>query len=237
MKKAVLITLIVMVTAAIGLVLYMQLSKTTPAYAGSDKVVVQENDMLEISSKYYIDIAQAEIDVALADVADGVEGALTAYDAILAKGKPVFHPTFSINITDFGKDFVRVSGEATDVPMDGQKQLGFFCDNLMMNVYTDGQSRILSMNTYAPTELEKVRYVPPVVADDGMTAQAICDITTAYDFNLAFLDGATKTTVTFEWKYDVKNSAPLNLSGITEQELVADVVFTVNNGVVSAQFA
>ena len=39
------------------------------------------------------------VDTALLDVQDGVEGALTAYDAILAKGTPVFHPTFNIALS------------------------------------------------------------------------------------------------------------------------------------------
>lgn len=237
MKKIVLIILIVLVSAGIGLVLYMQISRTTPVYAGSEKNAVYEGSSLAVSNKYYIGLAQAEVDVAMQDVEDGIEGALTAYDAILAKGKPVFHPTFYVNVADFGTDYVRVTGEAVDEPLDGQEQVGFYCSNLTLNVYTDGASQIISMRTVMPTELKKVNSTLPVIAEDGLSAAAVCDITTGYDLNLAFLDGNKSSVVTFEWKYDVKNSAPLNLSGINEQSLVVDVIFTAQNGNVYAQFA
>jgi hypothetical protein len=77
----------------------------------------------------------------------------------------------------------------------------------------------------------------PVISDDELSASIKCDKSTTFDLNLAFLDGKTTSVVTFEWLYDVKNSAPFNLSGINEQTLIVDVIFTLENGVVSAQFA
>ena len=55
--------------------------------------------------------------------------------------------------------------------------------------------------------------------------------------SLAFLDGKTSTTHTFEWTYNVRCSVPLNLSGLDEQTVSADITFTNNNGVVTAAFA
>ena len=58
-----------------------------------------------------------------------------------------------------------------------------------------------------------------------------------FDMSLAFLDGKTSTTLTFEWTYNVRCSVPLNLSGLDEQTVSADITFTNNNGVVTAAFA
>ena len=237
MKKTVLILLIILVTLGIGLVLYMQFTRTNPVYAGSEKTVIYEGTSLCAANKYYAGLAEAEVNTALADVADNIEGAVTAYDAILAKGTPVFHPTFYINVTDSGTDYFRVTGEAADEPMDGQQQVGFYCENLTLDIYTDGNSQIISLRSVMPSELEKITSTLPVIADDGLSASAVCDAATTYDLNLAFLDEKNSTTVTFEWKYNVKSNAPLNLSGISEQSLVVDVIFTAQNGTVSAQFA
>lgn len=237
MKKAVLILLIILVTLGIGLILYMQFTKTNPVFAGSEKAVIYEGQSICVSNKYYAGLAKEEVDTALFDIEEGVEGAQTAYDAILAKGTPVFNPTFFINMMDNGADYFRIMGEATDEQLPGQQQVGFFCHDLTLNVYTDGNSRILSARSIMPTELEEVLVTLPVISDDELSASIKCDKSTTFDLNLAFLDGKTTSVVTFEWLYDVKNSAPFNLSGINEQTLIVDVIFTLENGVVSAQFA
>ena len=96
MKKIVLILLLILVTAGIGLLLYMLLTRTTPVYAGSSNEIIVEGSEFAASASYYSGLDKAEVETALLDVEEGVEGALTAYDAILAKGTPVFHPTFDI---------------------------------------------------------------------------------------------------------------------------------------------
>ncbi len=237
MKKAVLVLLIILVTLGIALILYMQFTKTNPVFAGSEKTVIYEGQSICMSNKYYAGLAKEEVDIALMDIEDGVEGAETAYDAILAKGTPVFNPTFFINMMDNGTEYFRIMGEATDELLPDQKQVGFFCHDLTLNIYTDGNSQILSARSIMPTELTEVKVTLPVIADDALSATIKCDKTTTFDVNLAFLDGKTSSVVTFEWLYDVKNSAPLNLSGINEQSLVVDVIFTLENGVVSAHFA
>ena len=237
MKKAVLILLIILVTLGIGLILYMQFTKTNPVFAGSEKAVIYEGQSISVSNKYYAGLAKAEVDTALYDMEEGIEGAQTAYDAILAKGTPVFNPTFFINMMYNGADYFRVMGEATDELLPGQQQVGFFCHDLTLNVYTDGNSQILSARSLMPTELKEMLVTLPVIADDGLSANIKCDKTTTFDMNLAFLDGKTSSVVTFEWTYDVKNSVPLNLSGINEQSLIVDVIFTLKDGVVSAHFA
>ncbi len=237
MRKAVLILLIILVTAGIGLVLFMQFTRTNPVFCGSDKYTIYEGVSLSANNKYYIGLDKAEVDTALLDVQDNIEGAMTAYDAILAKGTPVFNPTFLINVVDNGTDYFRISGEAIDELLPDQQQLGFFCKDLKLDIYTDGASQILSARSIMPTELQQYRVTLPVISDDSLSCAIVCDATTSYDVNLAFLDGNTSTTVTFQWSYSVKNSTPLNLSGIDEQTLVVDVIFTYANGVVSAQFA
>ncbi len=238
MRKAVLITLIILVTAGIGLVLYIQFTRTNPIFCGSDKYTIYEGVSLSANNKYYIGLAKPEVDTAMLDVQDGIEGALTAYDAILAKGTPVFNPTFLINVSDYGTDYFRVTGEAVDELLPGQQQFGFFCDDLKLDIYTDGASQILSARSIMPTELQSYSHVTlPVISDDSLGCSIMCDKTTTYDVNLAFLDGNVTSTVTFQWSYNVKSSTPLNLSGIDEQTLVVDVIFTNTNGVISAQFA
>lgn len=88
MKKIVLVILLVLVTAGIGLLLYMLLTRTTPVYAGSSREIISDGSNFAVSASYYSGLDKAEVDTALLDVQDGVEGALTAYDAILAKGTP-----------------------------------------------------------------------------------------------------------------------------------------------------
>ena len=84
MKKIVLVILLVLVTAGIGLLLYMLLTRTTPVYAGSSREIISDGSNFAVSASYYSGLDKAEVDTALLDVQDGVEGALTAYDAILA---------------------------------------------------------------------------------------------------------------------------------------------------------
>ena len=154
---------------------------------------------------------------------DGVEGALTAYDAILAKGTPVFHPTFNIALSDYGTGYFAVQGYAEDIPLD--------------NIYTDGNSKIISLRNIMPTELTRQNVTLPVIYDDALSATALLSDSTDFDMSLAFLDGKTSTTLTFEWTYNVRCSVPLNLSGLDEQTVSADITFTNNNGVVTAAFA
>lgn len=97
MKKIVLVILLVLVTAGIGLLLYMLLTRTTPVYAGSSREIISDGSNFAVSASYYSGLDKAEVDTALLDVQDGVEGALTAYDAILAKGTPVLsHLQYSL---------------------------------------------------------------------------------------------------------------------------------------------
>jgi len=237
MRRAVLIVLMILVASGIGIVIFMQFVRTHPIYAGSEKNVIYEGNSLCASSKYYIGLEPDEVNIALEDVEYGVEGANTAYNAILAKGTPIFNPTFYINVTDSGTDHFRISGEAVDELLEGQQQLGFFCSDLQLNVYTDGASQILSMRSIVPNELVARNTILPVITEDGLEGSLVCNETSFYDINFAFLDENTTTTVTFEWKYDVRNSTPLNLSSLTEQTLVVDVIFTYENGVLSAKFA
>ena len=59
MKKTVLILLIILVTLGIGLVLYMQFTRTNPVYAGSEKTVIYEGTSLCAANKYYAGLAEA----------------------------------------------------------------------------------------------------------------------------------------------------------------------------------
>ena len=201
MKKIVLVILLVLVTAGIGLLLYMLLTRTTPVYAGSSREIISDGSNFAVSASYYSGLDKAEVDTALLDVQDGVEGALTAYDAILAKGTPVFHPTFNIALSDYGN------------------------------------SKIISLRNIMPTELTRQNVTLPVIYDDALSATALLNDSTDFDMSLAFLDGKTSTTLTFEWTYNVRCSVPLNLSGLDEQTVSADITFTNNNGVVTAAFA
>lgn len=85
MKKIVLVILLVLVTAGIGLLLYMLLTRTTPVYAGSNSEIISDGSSFAVSASYYSGLDKTEVETALLDVQDGVEGALTAYDAILAR--------------------------------------------------------------------------------------------------------------------------------------------------------
>lgn len=237
MKKIVLVILLVLVTAGIGLLLYMQLTRTTPVYAGSSREIISDGSNFAVSASYYSGLDKAEVDTALLDVQDGVEGALTAYDAILAKGTPVFHPTFNIALSDYGTGYFAVQGYAEDIPLDNQKQVGFYCADLTLNIYTDGNSKIISLRNIMPTELTRQNVTLPVIYDDALSATALLSDSTDFDMSLAFLDGKTSTTLTFEWTYNVRCSVPLNLSGLDEQTVSADITFTNNNGVVTAAFA
>ena len=219
MKKIVLVILLVLVTAGIGLLLYMLLTRTTPVYAGSNSEIISDGSSFAVSASYYSGLDKTEVETALLDVQDGVEGALTAYDAILAKGTPVFNPTFNIALSD------------------GQKQVGFYCADLTLNVYTDGNSKLISMRNIMPTELTRRNVTLPVIYDDALSATALLNDSTDFDMSLAFLDGKTSTTLTFEWTYNVRCSVPLNLSGLDEQTVSTDITFTNNNGVVTAAFA
>ena len=236
MKKAVLIILAVLVTLGIGLLLYMQITRTTPVYAGSENQVVTEGMSLAVSGKYYTGLEKAEVDTALLDVADGIEGARTAYDAILAKGTPVFTPSFFINIVENGADYIRLSGEILDVPLENQKSEGFYCENLTMNVYTDGASRVISLRNSMPQEVALRTVSLPVITDDGLVATTRFDAEALYDMNIALVSGNTSSVVTFEWTYNVKNAALFNLSEIDEQIITADVCVTVDNGVAAIAF-
>lgn len=237
MKKIVLVILLVLVTAGIGLLLYMLLTRTTPIYAGSNKEIISDGTNLAVSASYYSGLDKAEVETALLDVQDGIEGALTAYDAILAKGTPVFNPTFSIAMSDYGTGYFAVQGYAEDIPLDGQKELGFYCADLTLNVYTDGNSKLISMRNIIPTELTRQNVTLPVIYDDTLSATAVLTDSTDFDLNVAFLNGNTSTTLTFEWTYNIRCSVPLNLSGLDEQTVSADITFTNNNGVVTAAFA
>ena len=152
MRKAVLVLLLVLVSLGIGVVLYMQFTKTTPVFAGGEKTVIHEGQSICMNNKYYSGLSKAEVDVALMDLEDGIEGAQTAYDAILAKGTPVFNPTFFINMMDNGTEYFRIMGEASDEQLPGQQQVGFFCHDLVLNVYTDANCQILSARSLMPTE-------------------------------------------------------------------------------------
>lgn len=88
-----------------------------------------------------------------------------------------------------------------------------------------------------PTELTRQNVTLPVIYDDALSATALLSDSTDFDMSLAFLDGKTCTTLTFEWTYNVRCSVPLNLSGLDEQTVSADITFTNNNGVVTAAFA
>ena len=237
MKKIVLVILLVLVTAGIGLLLYMLLTRTTPIYAGSNKEIISDGTNLAVSASYYSGLDKAEVETALLDVQDGVEGALTAYDAILAKGTPVFNPTFSIALSDYGTGYFAVQGYAEDIPLDSQKELGFYCADLTLNVYTDGNSKLISMRNIIPTELTRQNVTLPVIYDDTLSATAVLTDSTDFDLNVAFLNGNTSTTLTFEWTYNIRCSVPLNLSGLDEQTVTADITFTNNNGIVTAAFA
>ena len=146
------------------------------------------------------------------DVEEGVEGALTAYDAILAKGMPAFHPTSDIRLTDYATGYFAVQGVAEDIPLDGQQQVGFYCADLTLNVYTDGNSKIISLRNVMPTELVRQNVTLPVIYDDALSASAVLSDATDFDMYLAFLDGKTTTTLTGEWTDNVRCSGPLNLS-------------------------
>lgn len=237
MKKIVLVLLLILVTAGIGLLLYMLLTRTTPVYVGSSNEIIVEGSEFAASASYYAGLDKAEVETALLDVQEGVEGALTAYDAILAKGTPVFHPTFDISLSDYGTGYFAVQGTAEDIPLDGQQQVGFYCADLTLNVYTDGNSKIISLRNLKPTELVRQNVTLPVIYEDGLSASAVLTDTTDFDMYLAFLDGKTTTTLTFEWTYDIRCSVPLNLSGLDEQTVSIDVTFTDNNGVITAELA
>ena len=214
MKKIVLVILLVLVTAGIGLLLYMLLTRTTPVYAGSSREIISDGSNFAVSASYY-----------------------SAYDAILAKGTPVFHPTFNIALSDYGTGYFAVQGYAEDIPLDNQKQVGFYCADLTLNIYTDGNSKIISLRNIMPTELTRQNVTLPVIYDDALSATTLLSDSTDFDMSLAFLDGKTSTTLTFEWTYNVRCSVPLNLSGLDEQTVSADITFTNNNGVVTAAFA
>ena len=218
MKKIVLVILLVLVTAGIGLLLYMLLTRTTPVYAGSSREIISDGSNFAVSASYY-------------------SGLDKAYDAILAKGTPVFHPTFNIALSDYGTGYFAVQGYAEDIPLDNQKQVGFYCADLTLNIYTDGNSKIISLRNIMPTELTRQNVTLPVIYDDALSATALLSDSTDFDMSLAFLDGKTSTTLTFEWTYNVRCSVPLNLSGLDEQTVSADITFTNNNGVVTAAFA
>ena len=210
MKKIVLVILLVLVTAGIGLLLYMLLTRTTPVYAGSSREIISDGSNFAVSASYYSE---------------------------LAKGTPVFHPTFNIALSDYGTGYFAVQGYAEDIPLDNQKQIGFYCADLTLNIYTDGNSKIISLRNIMPTELTRQNVTLPVIYDDALSATTLLSDSTDFDMSLAFLDGKTSTTLTFEWTYNVRCSVPLNLSGLDEQTVSADITFTNNNGVVTAAFA
>lgn len=237
MKKIVLILLLILVTAGIGLLLYMLLTRTTPVYAGSSNEIIFEGSEFAVSASYYAGLDKAEVETALLDVQEGVEGALTAYDAILAKGTPVFHPTFDISLKDYATGYFAVQGAAEDIPLDGQQQVGFYCADLTLNVYTDGNSKIISFRNIMPTELVRQNVTLPVIYDDALSASAVLSDATDFDMYLAFLDGKTTTTLTFEWTYNVRCSVPLNLSGLDEQTVSVDITFTNDSGIVTGEIA
>ena len=237
MKKIVLVLLLILVTAGIGLLLYMLLTRTTPVYVGSSNEIIVEGSEFAASASYYAGLDKAEVETALLDVQEGVEGALTAYDAILAKGTPVFHPTFDISLFDYGTGYFAVQGTAEDIPLDGQQQVGFYCADLTLNVYTDGNSKIISLRNLMPTELVRQNVTLPVIYEDGLSASAVLTDTTDFDMYLVFAGGKTTTNVTFEWTYDIRCSVRLNLSGLDEQTVSIYVTFTDNNGVITAELA
>lgn len=237
MKKIVLILLLILVSAGIGLLLYMLLTRTTPVYAGSSKDIISEGSEFAVSASYYAGLDKAEVETALLDVEEGVEGALTAYDAILAKGTPVFHPTFDISIKDYAAGYFAVQGIAEDIPLDGQQQVGFYCADLTLNVYTDGNSKIISLRNIMPAELVRQNVTLPVIYDDALSAAAVLSDSTDFDLYAVFLDGKNTTTLTFEWTYNVRCSVPLNLSGLDEESVSIDITFTNNNGIVTAEIA
>lgn len=49
MKKIVLVILLVLVTAGIGLLLYMLLTRTTPVYAGSSREIISDGSNFAVS--------------------------------------------------------------------------------------------------------------------------------------------------------------------------------------------
>ncbi|MFR4022125.1 MAG: hypothetical protein ACLTZI_03370 [[Eubacterium] siraeum] len=60
MKKIVLVILLVLVTAGIGLLLYMLLTRTTPVYAGSSREIISDGSNFAVSASYYSGLDKAE---------------------------------------------------------------------------------------------------------------------------------------------------------------------------------
>ena len=88
-----------------------------------------------------------------------------------------------------------------------------------------------------PTELVRQNVTLPVIYDDALSASAVLSDATDFDMYLAFLDGKTTTTLTFEWTYNVRCSVPLNLSGLDEQTVSVDITFTNDSGIVTGELA
>lgn len=238
MRKAVLLILIALVTAGIGLVLYMEFGQQTLTYCGKNGEILTDGYSYVGRNMYYSGVDQTEVKVALDTISDGDLAGETVLEAALAKGKPVFYPSFYIDLIrpDTNSGYFEINGEIVAEYMEGQAEEGYRCHDLQLNVYTSNIS-ILAMNNEIPTELVQKPYTQPVISEDKVEGVMKFENATTYDIYFAMQNGKTNGTITFEWVYAVTNENLLNPSSLNEQSLVVDVTISNNNGVISATFA
>lgn len=238
MRKAVLITLIVLVTAGIGIILYMEFGKETIVFCGGEKETVAEGYKFVGHNSYYSGISNEEIQVALNMIEDGDPTGAALLEALTAKAKPVFYPAFYLNLTqpDPQSTYFYIDGEVLGEFLQGQSDIGYKCQDLQLNLYSSGVS-ILSMANIEPVELVRQPYTLPVINEGRTEGQMKFDDTNSFHTYLALDSGKTSGTITFEFIYAINNSNILNLTSLGEQSLVVDVTISNNNGVISATFA
>lgn len=242
MKKIIVITVLILLILAAGMVVVFSFNSDELIFTGN---VISHADAnsYQITRAYVSDKDEVANVKTILERINSEEPPPNAADIALEiaeKGNIVFAPVFNLQISTVENTtgLYKLTGSVKNgVDAEGNEVVGQFnMRDLSLSITSDSFKVLNISNGYRPTVLEEVTFIAPIVSEDGLTITIPFSMTNGFEVLFTVNDIEKFSGMNFLYAYNIHSTSAMNMTKLQEEKLEIKMDFVVEGDEIVPKF-